>query len=240
MYMQIHIEHFAFDKILSLRVHPTDTVASLKHRIKAHQRSLHVNQQELVCGDRTLIDHLTLLGQNIQDDALLQLRIGSSMRIFVRFIGHNTITLDVSTTDAVNLLKQRIADRIGVNKEEIKVSFRGIQLQDKNTLSYYHIQDESTLFSPVKKQPLIKDAMNVFIKNSNNGETMQVKAKPFESVFEFKIKVTEKTSIPIDRFWLKHEGKRLGDEHPLSKYNVRKDSTISLIIRSTGCIGCGI
>jgi hypothetical protein len=91
--MKIYIEHSSFG-ILSLQAAAIDTIASIKRELLNKLHFL-IENQRLLCGDRTLQDKQRLIDYNIQDSSLLKLQLGDSIKLYVRNLGPTDFSLEL-------------------------------------------------------------------------------------------------------------------------------------------------
>ena len=71
------------------------------------------------------------------------------MDIFVKY-SHDTtdrtITLKVKASDIIRSVKAKIESEEGIPADSQQLKFKGIQLEDDHTLSYYNIEERSMLY----------------------------------------------------------------------------------------------
>jgi ubiquitin len=148
MAMQILVKVPAGNTI-TLDVEPSYTIENVKTKIQ-DQEGIRPDLQLVYFAGNELDDSLTLSHYNIQQDALLQLRIRNlpgDFYVTVKTLGGRTLTIGGEASDAIENLRQKIQDLVGLPPDLQRLIFAGRQLEDGRTFHDYNIQRGATLYA---------------------------------------------------------------------------------------------
>ena len=67
------------------------------------------------------------------------------MQVFVKTLIGQTITLEVQPSDTVRTLKEKLRAKEDIPPDQQRLIYSGRQLEDEERLSYYNIQNLSTI-----------------------------------------------------------------------------------------------
>ena len=70
----------------------------------------------------------------------------SKMQIYVRLLNNKRVTLTVMSANTIENVKDMIQKKERFATDQRKLKFKGEELDDGKTLSYYNIQKKSTLY----------------------------------------------------------------------------------------------
>ena len=149
------------------------------------------------------------------------------MTIYVKTLTGQTITLSVQQNDTIKNVKSKIQDKKGIPPHQQSLLFFRQPLQDAKTLSDYKINHESTLHLVLR----LGDGMDIFIK-TQTGKTIALQVTANHRVKAVKEKIQNKEGIAFDQHNLIFAGKELEDGKTIYDYNICKEATIHLVLRT--------
>lgn len=147
------------------------------------------------------------------------------MLVFVITPTGELITLSVDPADTIRNVKLKIQDKEGIQPDQQQLIFSKQQLEDKHTLNNYGIHSEYTMDLVILEQ-----SIQIFIK-ALTGNAIGLEVKLSETVKDVKLKIRKKEGIPLHQQKLIFSRVEIKDNYRLSKYGIRKGTTIHLVLK---------
>ena len=149
-------------------------------------------------------------------------------RIFVKTLAGQKMSLEVQPNDSIWQVKEAIQRKEKIPAGRQALIFRGWELENGNTLGYYHISGEASLYLVVKPYPSMK-----IIAVMPTGKTLSLDVEPYHSVKVIKEKIREKEGIPRDQQRLVFRGQELKNRCTLLDHCILNESTLYLTQRQS-------
>ena len=215
-------------KTINLEVELADTIDDVKVMLFDKER-IPPDEQRLVYRGKQLEGRRTLNDYGVPPGGIMHLvqRLRGGMQIFVKTASGKTITLEVETSNTIQIVKCKIQDKEGIPPEQQRLVFAGKRLLVSKSLSDYNIQMESTLHLALHK---VTDILISVVKPS--GETIRVCVLEDDTIEFIKSEIQHSEGIPIDSQELLFSRELLHNNKTLKDYQIQRESTLHLFVSS--------
>ncbi|KAK9058716.1 hypothetical protein SSX86_023558 [Deinandra increscens subsp. villosa] len=223
-------------KTVGLMVQATETVERVKEVIE-EQEHVPRDEQVLIFENMVLGEGGTLFDFGVIRNSTLTLmhrpwELTTSRWIFVKNLAGEIITQEVKPSDTIAIVKAKIQDKVNVPFDEQELIFDGIVLSDIVTVADFHVNEESVLTLMHRPWGFTR-FVQIFIKNFT-GETITEEVKLSDTIGELKAKIQDKVDVPFEEQELIFNEMVLADADTLAEFNIKKESTLTLMRISSG------
>ncbi|CAG8441450.1 4279_t:CDS:2 [Acaulospora morrowiae] len=195
---------------------PDNSIHKIKSMIE-DKKHIPFAMQRITFNGKELYDDCILPSYEIKNRSVINLEIKSM--IFVKKNTGLIINIDAETKETIKQIKQKILEKEFLPVEQLSLFFLNKELCDQNTLSYYDIQNGSTLDLGYKE-------IKIFV-NAIDGKVIELRVKRDYKVETIKKMIQDKEGIPYHQQYLFFHD-LMQDHEFLSSCYIREGSTLRL------------
>ena len=215
------------NKTILLPAELSTTISQIKSMI-SDRTNISVEQQQLLHNGKVLKDtESTIADYNIASGDIIEINI-LSMFISVQLPSGTIVSVEVSPSDTVMVLKDKIKNRQDVSLcygYRQRVFYNRIELRDECLLSEYIAQKLRVVHH-------LRDRRLIFVSGSSLEETLIFQLEQNDSVHLVKVMIESNTGIPSKLHDLFFTGEKLDDDSDtLADCGISTESELILVVR---------
>ena len=142
------------------------------------------------------------------------------IRVNIEKLTGEVITLELKSSDTIKDLKDTIHAKEGIPNDQQHLEFDGKELEDMRQLTYYNIQNESTV-------RLISRDTVIYLETRARNIVAVERSDTIRRVKE-KVKQADNLS-PTQRLAVYHGGRLLHDDVTLAELDLQMESTLRVV-----------
>ena len=223
-FYNITVSTVDLEAIYVQQVHPMDTVLSLKKYIYG-SIGINIENQRLTFNGRELDNGEILSESGIQSNSTVCVAdISDLISITVSTVDlETTYTTRVHPMDTVLTLKNNIYGRLGINIEEQRITFNGIELDNEEILSDCGIRENSTVYVAD-----ISDLFTITVTTFDPEASYTPRVHPMDTVLTLKNNIYDWFGFDIEdqRITTDDREGSLQDNEILSECGIEENSTV--------------
>lgn len=136
-------------------------------------------------------------------------------------------TVNIEPFDSIENVRAKIQDKECIPSDQERLVFTVKQIERDRALSGHNIPEQSTPHLPLRP----KTGVQMFVKMLNGTQTV-IQIEFSDTIEQVKAKIEEQEGIPAAKQRLIFAGKQLENHITVARYNMGKESTFHLVLRS--------